>query len=220
MRLRGLSTSSVENDLDLNYKALDCQLSPLKADCDEYKVIWSAPTSKITKVTAMSLSISAFWKSKIALAICVLVGRKCMTKWNSTGFKKKKMKMFILCVYCVFDCWLSLYRVNSPEKSWSCTASALIQKINCVGVGCVNVQMRIPFSSNQLANSTRHWVICILILGVLTSQASSRVIKVQWKRSEIKGHVCTTLSTSATTFLPLLQEHVHMWQLTVDKKKN
>ena len=56
-----------------------------------------------------------------------------------------------------------------------------------VGVGCVNVQMRIPFSSNQLANSTRHWVICILILGVLTSRASSRWIKEQCKRSKIRG---------------------------------
>ena len=79
------------------------------------------------------------------------------------------------------------------SKSWPLLTHA------CVGVGCVNVQMRIPFSSNQLANSTRHWVICILILGVLTTRASSPVIKEKWKRSEIKGHVCTTLSTSATT---------------------
>ena len=56
-----------------------------------------------------------------------------------------------------------------------------------------------PISINQTAWATEPANVCILTLGVLTYRASSPVIKEQCKRSKIRGHVYTTLGTSATT---------------------
>ena len=69
-----------------------------------------------------------------------------------------------------------------------------------VGVGCINVKMRIPFQSTKQHETLSQQHVCILTLGVLTSRASSPVTKEKCKGSKIRSHVYTTLSTSTTTW--------------------
>ena len=59
--------------------------------------------------------------------------------------------------------------------------------------------MRIPFQSTKQHETLSQQNVCILTLGVLTSRASSLVMKEQCKRSKIRGQIYTTLRTSTTT---------------------